>query len=147
MKSLVLVFAFWVPAAFAALGNDIATMEKDRATLNGQQTAVQANSSYSVYEMVSHGTTIRQYADSSGKVFAVTWKGIVEPDLSVLFGNYYAEYQQKMAARPRQPGNRRVVSLNTSAIAVNKWGHMRAQQGRAYVVSLLPSGVKAEELL
>ena len=46
---------------------------------------------------------------------------------------------------PREPG-RRNQKVETNRIVVEKWGHMRNLQGRAYVPALIPAGVSIDEI-
>jgi hypothetical protein len=45
----------------------------------------------------------------------------------------------------RQPG-RRHVTVKTDSVVVEKWGHMRNLQGRAYAPALIPKGVNVDEI-
>jgi hypothetical protein len=50
-----------------------------------------------------------------------------------------------MTHNHRQPG-RRHVTVKTDGVVVEKWGHMRNLQGRAYAPALIPQGVSVDEI-
>lgn len=80
-----------------------------------------------------------------GTVFAVTWNGLGEPDLSQLFGTFYNEYEQanKGTATPTGRLPKKVQSDN---LVVFKSGHMRHVTGKAYNPNLVPSGFNLKDL-
>ena len=43
------------------------------------------------------------------------------------------------------PGHRRLY-IRTDRVVVEKWGQMRALQGRAYLPAMIPPGVSLEEI-
>ena len=83
--------------------------------------------------------------DGTGRVFAVTWKGLNHPDLSKILGNYYSEYMDHHQETMRTKGIK-ISHLVTPKMVLQKGGHMRDVHGKAYVPDLLPEGVKPEEL-
>jgi hypothetical protein len=89
---------------------------------------------------------VKEFVSPSGVVFAFTWKGLVHPDLRVLMGSYFSEYQAESIHQPRSPGSRH-QQVRTAHVIVEKGGHMRAVRGRAYVPNLIPTGVKLDEIL
>ena len=131
--------------AHAALGENADTIPADRKALQAVHRATTSHKDYTVEEIVSDATTVREYVSPSGVVFGIAWNGYVHPDLAQLLGSYRGEYsaaQQKAAGssgRTRQ-------QLVTDNIVVEMWGHMRNLQGRAYVPSLVPAGVNVDEI-
>jgi len=100
---------------------------------------------FSVQEMESDANTVKEYINNDGVIFAITWQGLDHPDLSVLLGSYYSGYQNSAKEQPRARGQRH-HNVRKENLVVQKWGHMRALQGRAYDPSLLPSGVSLDEI-
>ena len=133
--------------ASAALGDRESSVESDRKILQAtaKATAASADASYTVHEMDSNGNTIREYVTTDGVVFAVTWQGIKRPDLSVLMGAYYSEYNSADQKREKSVG-RQPVSVKTTNVVVRNAGHMRDIRGRAFVPNLVPAGVNVESL-
>jgi hypothetical protein len=149
MKPLIwfLCLFFSTSVTLASLGDGADSIESDRKALDGvaKATAAASDGSYTVQEMESNGNTIREYLTPDGKVFAVTWRGIKRPDLSVLLGSYFVEYTSADAKRTKSFG-RQPVNIKTSHIVVRNGGHMRDLRGRAFVPNLVPAGVKVETL-
>jgi hypothetical protein len=136
------------PLALAALGGDLASVQSDAVTLKAQARAgapgAAAASAYTVQELTTQmGTVVREYANPSGKVFAVTWRGPQMPNLSQLLGPHVQELE-KAAAAPHQ--GHRHLTVNQPDLVISSNGHMRAFYGRAYIPSLTPAGVAIGEL-
>jgi hypothetical protein len=133
-----------VVPAFAVLGESAATVEQDRAMLNGQrQSAPEA--SYSVEIIESPGMVIREYVSPEGVVFAVAWRqhnGV--QNLEHLLGAYYAEYSQTVSKQPRR--SHRFLHVETEQAVVETGGRMGAVWGRAWVGSLLPTGLSPGDI-
>ncbi len=100
---------------------------------------------YTVEEIVSDAATVREYVSPSGVVFGIAWNGYVHPDLMLLLGSYWGEYSAARQKAARIPGRSR-QRLATENIVVEKWGHMRNLQGRAYAPVLVPAGVRVDEI-
>jgi Protein of unknown function (DUF2844) len=131
--------------ALAALGGSVDSIESDRKTLSAVRSATMVSPAYTIHEMVSDATTIREYVSPAGIVFGIAWNGLVYPDLTQLLGSYADEYKKAMGQASRQPG-RRHAQVKTNQVIVEKWGHMRNLQGRAYAPSLVPQGVSVDEI-
>lgn len=131
--------------AEAALGGTAASVASDRTALAAVHRATTTRSAYTVQEYQSGATTVREYVSSSGVVFAVVWNGRVHPDLTTLLGSYAGEYQAALKQTSRKRGLRR-QNVRSDQVVVEKWGHMRNLQGRAYAPALIPSGVANDEI-
>ena len=136
-----------VPArqALATLGEPAASVESDRKALSAGERATTPRAGYTVQEVVSDANAVREYISSAGIVFAIAWNGLTHPDLAPLLGAYAGEYRQALRQTPRKPG-RRSLQVKGNRVVVEKWGHMRNLQGRAYAPALIPSGVSADEI-
>lgn len=131
--------------ALATLGASVDSVESDRKALSASRRAMAVRDGYTVYEIDSDSTVVREYVSSSGVVFGIAWNGLIHPDLDQLLGSYVGEYQKALQQTPRNQG-RRNIRLKTDRIVVEKWGHMRNLQGRAYDPALIPSGVNVDEI-
>ncbi|GAC1453885.1 MAG: hypothetical protein PVSMB6_08900 [Steroidobacteraceae bacterium] len=121
--------------AFGALGGDVATVESDRARLQGV-TRVTAVAGVTVHEIQTPaGLLVREYA-TAGKVFAVSWRGPGIPDLNQLLGTYSAAFQQ---ASPAAAHNRHHLAAQTPEVVVESHGQLRTFFGRAWAPALLPT--------
>ncbi len=127
----------------AALGERAVSIESDRAVLSAEPAVITPGNGYTVHEMASSAVTLREYVTPSGVVFAVAWNGPSTPDLDQILGSYAGEYQEALQHSERQKGNRH-LQVKSQNIRVERWGHMRALHGRAYVPALIPLGVSAD---
>lgn len=85
----------------------------------------------------AQGAVVTEYADASGTVFALTWRGPFLPDLSQLFGTYFSAFK---AAPPDQAGGLNVSRVSGQDIVVRTAGRMGGFLGVAWVPSLVPAG-------
>lgn len=131
--------------AGATLGERVESVAKDRKALSAVRRSTTTGPNYTVHESASDATTIREYVNASGIVFAVAWNGFMHPDLTQLLGSYASDYQQAKRQQPRRRGQRR-LQVTGDQVVVQTWGHMRSLQGRAYVPSLVPAGVDIHDL-
>jgi hypothetical protein len=143
---LVMISVFGSVRAQASLGDDQSTVENDRKVYQAARHASKAFASYSVQEIATGSTTIREYVDENGKVFGIFWKGIAQPDLTQLLGNYLGDYQTANKRAVRQLGRRSSSKLTGDHMVIERFGHMRAVRGRVYLPALLPSGVTSNEI-
>ncbi len=130
----------------ATLGEPASSIEADRKALSAVQRPETVRNGYTVQEVASGATMVREYISPAGVVFGIAWNGRVNPDLSQLLGSYEAGYREALRQVPRQKGNRRSLQVKTPQIVVEKWGHMRDLRGRAFVPSMVPPGVSVDEI-
>jgi len=149
MKSTGWMFAMGIFAAsfpycaFAVLGSDAASVEADRAYMNGTLQTTQRGS-FSVHEIqAASGTAIKEYVSPAGTVFAITWAGPSLPDLRELLGPYFNLYTEAVKAGRAGRGP---INIQQPGLVVQSGGQMRAFFGRAYVPSMIPQGVTADEI-
>lgn len=142
-KALILMSALIAVAlpGWAALGGPVETVAGDQVRMQATRAITQMRE-YNIH-LISRedGTLIKEYVTPAGKVFGVSWTGPTIPDLTQLLGSYSAEFQAGVRAQPRR---RKAGVVHNPDLVVESTGHMRAFYGRAYVNSLLPSGVTAE---
>jgi len=129
----------------AALGEPADSVAKDSRALAAVRHATVTHNAYTVQEITTESATIREYITSSGIVFAVAWNGISHPDLTLLLGSFVGDFQQAQQKMARQRGQRQ-SRVKGDRVVVEKWGHMRNLQGRAYLPELLPAGVTVDEI-
>ena len=134
-----------VGPVWAALGESDNSIASDEKALSAVRGAAAVRNGYTVHEIQSDSTAVREYVSPSGVVFGIAWNGRVNPDLTPLLGSYAGEYKEALQSIPREPG-RRSSSVKTDRIVVEKWGHMRNLQGRAYAPALIPPGVSIDEI-
>jgi hypothetical protein len=142
LSSAVLIAAQQVQAT---LGESAASIQSDREVLSAVQRGTISHDSFTVQEIQSGSTTVREYISPSGVVFGLAWNGLMRPDLTQLLGSYANEYHEALRRIPHNKGRSR-LQVKTSRVVVQGWGHMRNLQGRAYVLSLIPPGVSVDEI-
>lgn len=135
-----------VTPLWAALGQSIASVERDRSAVHGQGQGTPGNG-YSIETITTAGMTIKEYVASDGVVFAITWRGTGAPDLSLLLGSYFDEYREGLTAlKSRTPRTRRPMVLKTAHLVLERAGHSRYMWGRVFVPTLLPATVSLEDI-
>ena len=137
---------FWAVPAFATLGGTVDSIQADAKTLSATMGPAANLGSYTIYTLTSTATTLREYVSPSGVVFALAWNGLFQPEVTPLLGSYAGEYQQALQSSPRQPGVRSSFVVKASRVVVERWGHMRNMQGRAYAPDLVPQGVSLDAI-
>lgn len=93
---------------------------------------------------LASGTTVREYVDASGTVFAVSWNGPFLPDLRTLLGDQFTTLTSASARRAKAGHNK--VLVQQSDVTIESGGHMRAYNGRAWINSLLPAGFDTSDI-
>ena len=113
----------WQGCALAALGGDVRSVNADRALMHGQlqSTPMQQYDLHAI--TTSGGTLVHEYMTPQGQVFAVTWRGPFPPNLQ-----------------------HRMFSVTQPDFVMQALGRMRAYHGKAYIPSLVPSGVSVAAL-
>jgi hypothetical protein len=142
-KAFVLVAALAAAAipGWAVLGGSVESVAADQLRLQAKRSVVEMQD-YTLHLIsLDDGTLIREYVTPAGKVFGVSWSGPTIPDLTQLLGSYNAEFQNAVHAKA---GRRRTAAVHDSDLVVESSGHMRAFYGRAYLNSMLPSGVSQD---
>jgi len=148
-----LVLCFFISASVflaaressAALGESVDSIEMDRKALAGVARTVTPSTGYTVHEIDTGSSRIREYVLPSGIIFAIAWNGLTHPDLSQLLGSYAGQYEEALSLSPREHG-RRKKTVKTDGIVVEQWGHMRNLRGRAYLPNLVPPGLRVDEI-
>ena len=130
--------------AFAGLGEESTSVEADQAHMQGERRITQS-AAYSVHEIKAPtGITVREYVSSSGQVFGVAWQGPWPPDMRQILANYFENYRQAAETQANAHAGRKPLVIREPEFVLHSGGHMRSFNGRAYIPSLLPSGVTPE---
>lgn len=110
--------------------------------------AVPASSLYTVHEgVLDNGTRVREFATPAGRVFAVSWRGPVLPDLQALLGSHFKTFQTE-TDQTRHSGRRGApVNLRRTDLVLKSSGRMGNFFGHAYVPALIPSNVDVQDVL
>lgn len=106
-----------------------------------------ALTAYSVEQMTTPaGIAVNEYVSPDGRVFAVTWRGRRPPDLAMLLGAYFAQYQDAAKAGGLTAHGLHHASVRGSDVVVETAGHMRDMWGRAFLPAMLPAGMRESEI-
>jgi hypothetical protein len=135
-------------SAWATLGGDAQSVTADATQWGATVANVTATKSdlYSVSEIKTEGFKVKQFVAADSKtVFAVKWQGMGRPDLSVLLGTYYQDYNTALTAMPHNHG-RAPTEITTSDIRVRLWGRQKNYGGVAFIPNAMPTGLTPEAL-
>jgi hypothetical protein len=141
---LVLLLLMMALPAWAALGDNAASVLADQARMKGSLRSVDAMT-YVMHEITAPaGTVVREFVSPGGAVFGVAWEGQFPPDLEQLLGPYYEQAKQVMQGQQRR--GRAPIVIDTPGLVLYQTGHPRSFQGQAYIPQLIPQGVKASDI-
>src|SRR6266513_6333280 len=133
--SIVVAVSVAAPA-FASLGGDGTSVQADLARMKGAL-RITSTAGFTVHEITtSYGTVVREYLTPADKVFAVSWRGPVIPDLRQMLGDYYGQFAQ--AASAPHLGGHSHLAIEQPGLVVQSSGRLRSFFGRAWAPDLLP---------
>ncbi len=129
--------------AYAALGGAPSDFGTTPLRQGGRSlAAATAGDTAAVYTVsqstLDSGTVVREYSNTLGIVFAVSWSGPALPDLRTLLGDKFAVMTSFAGKRPKAGHSQ--LSVNQPDVVIVSSGHMRAYAGHAWIPSALPAG-------
>ena len=143
---LALTLHLTLPSAHASLGDDSSSIDRDQKHFSAKRGQAVNHSNYTVHELTSASLTVHEFINQNGKVFAISWKGVHQPELSSILNTYFSEFEtaQKKSSKAaiRSPFHR----IESDRLIVDRGGHMRASYGKAYLKNELPKGVSINEI-
>lgn len=103
---------------------------------------------YTLHEtQLANETLVSEYADLGGRVFAISWRGPVLPDLNALLGDYFSTFKTE-TTRIRLTGQRGApVHIEREDVVIRSQGRMGHFLGHAYAPDLIPAGVNVTDVL
>jgi hypothetical protein len=126
------------PNARATLGDNVTSVNGNHQRLGGERSVLKLANGERHDMRLPSGTVVHQYVSSAGVVYAIAWRGPRKPDLRELLGTYFG----KMAQAKRVPiGGHHIVIRRGDDLVVDVVGRPRSSSGRAWVPSLVPTGV------
>lgn len=132
------------PCAHAGLGDSVEQIEHDRIALRAARGAVNHATAYDRHELrTPEGGIVHEFADRTGRVFAVTFEGPIRPDLGVLLGRHYAEYAAKAHA---SPNTHKVYTHTSATLHLSVIKGPRQFYSTAVVPGTVPAGVDPRDL-
>ena len=144
MKSLLNVLLMLMMAsvpAWAALGDDVSSVNSDVQALGGKHVMV-AQVGYNMHQITApDGSVVNEFVSPAGLVFGISWNGHFMPNLPQLLGSYMTNLQQ---GQRTQYVRRRSVTIQGDNFVFVSSGYMRNFRGRAYVPGLVPANLTPE---
>ena len=139
--ALLVILMMGSTRAWAALGNNVASVDADAQAFRGEHVVV-AKAGYNLHQITfSDGSVVKEFVSPAGTVFAVAWQGHFIPNLQQLLGAYVTNLQQDQRTRVIP---RRGVTIQGSDFVFTSFGLNRSFRGRAYVPSLVPANLTME---
>jgi len=139
---VLLMLALGAAPAGAVLGEYESSVSLDQQTMRGQDRVTSAQG-YTLHQITAaSGGVVSEYVSPQGKVFAVSWRAPLIPNLQQLLGSYVEEVQKAAQAQTHRRGAPLIV--RSKDFIFLSGGHLRSFHGLAYVPSLLPENVPAE---
>lgn len=128
--------------AYAALGSSPSDFGTTPLRQGGRSLAAASSDTAAVYTVsqstLDSGTVVREYSNTQGIVFAVSWNGPTLPDLRTLLGDKFAVMTSSAGKRPKAGHSQ--LAVNQSDLVIVSSGHMRAFAGHAWIPGALPAG-------
>jgi len=139
---VLLILTLGAAPAWAVLGEYESSVSLDTQYMRGEDRVISAEG-YKLHQITSPtGAVVTEYVSPEGKVFGVSWRAPVIPNLEQLLGSYITPVRQASQAQTRRRGGPFIVRAGDLVFVSG--GHMRGFHGSAYVPSLLPKNVSAE---
>jgi hypothetical protein len=129
--------AFFMSGSWAGLGAAPGHLPAQVGTAKSSALSTGSATYTVVQRQLESGTSVQEYVDSTGAVFAVSWSGPFLPDLKELLGGHFESMAAQGRGRDRQ--RTRLAVRDSGAVIVSE-GHMGAFEGRAWLPSRLPAG-------
>lgn len=145
MKALVMALLIVSTAsAWAGLGGTPANLGKDAVATKANKATTGLSTYTDVEKTLESGTTVHEYLDASGTVFAVSWSGPYLPDLKDILGTHFDTMVAQAGKRPGAGRSRLVVKQ--ADVVIVSGGHMGAFEGKAWLPEKLPAGFKPGDI-
>lgn len=144
--SLPVLAGLLLPSALhAELGGAMTGVQTDRANLDARLTSTPSGT-HTRHEMtLPNGGLVREFTNTNGRVYALTWSGPGKPDLRSLLGGYFDRLQAGNG-RINPRARRQPMQLVRSDVVIQTGGHMGYFWGVAYIPALAPADFAVTEL-
>ena len=134
------------PLARAGLGEPQSSIETEGQHLHARHATAQAPQ-YTLHVLtMADGSRVQQYVGADGRVMAVRWNTLYKPDLSQLLGSSFPAYATAAHAAAQKGGIQRHFHHEGNDLVLHSSGHLHVFTGYAYRRSLLPRGLRAQDL-
>ena len=132
-------------AAWASLGGSYDSVIADRTHVAAQMRSAMVGGRAVRTLTLANGGLCKEFANSQGTVFAISWRGRSKPDLRQLLGPYFSRF----ATETTQASGRRShrpLTLQRSDLVVHSGGANGAFWGYAFLPNSLPANFAMSEL-
>jgi hypothetical protein len=131
--------------AFAGLGGDENSVQKDTQSLGGTRT-VSEHGRYRLHHISKGLSNVNEYEGQDGKVFALTWSGKKHPDLQNILGSHLIDFQSALAEARKTHHHGGALSVTTGNIHVEMGGHAGAVYGQTWLTDQVPAGMDVHDI-
>lgn len=133
--------------SWAVLGGDMASIQADQARMRVMRLSASPTPGGSMHEMrLPDGSSIRQFVNAQGIVYAVAWSTRLKPDFAQLLGSHASEFNAGVSAAAQTPGLKRSAAVDRGDLVVRSAGRPGAFVGKAWLKSLLPAGIGSDAI-
>ena len=144
LRASVLVALCAACPAWAGLGGGVADVQGEQLRMHATRAVTATLQPGSVHELrLADGSSIRQFVNAQGVVYAIAWSTRVKPNFTQLLGSYAADFHAGAAAAPRTPGIKRSAFVDQGDLVVQSGGRLGAFFGKAWLKSQMPAGTDA----
>jgi hypothetical protein len=141
--SAVTLLTLLASSVHAGLGDGGSGPLADASALRATD-SVSGNGLYVRHELLTPtGDLIHEYVNAAGVTFAITWSGIVQPNLSVLLGSHYTDY---LAETGQSSSQHHQVIVHSTLLHIEVRKLPRGFMGAAQLRAAIPVGVLAGDL-
>jgi hypothetical protein len=133
--------------AYASLGGAPSNFGATPLLRQGARSLAAADSTanYTVTQStLDEGTVVREYSDTAGVVFAVSWNGPFLPDLRTLLGAHFDTLRSEAARKPKAGHSQ--LAVERPDVVIVSTGHMRSYSGKAWIPASLPAGFSTDSI-
>jgi hypothetical protein len=133
--------------AWAVLGGGVADVQGEQLRMRATRAVATTLQPGSVHELrLADGSSVRQYINAQGIVYAVAWSTRLKPDFTQLLGRYAADFDAGAAAVLRTPGIKRSIVVDQGDLVLQSGGRQGAFVGKAWLKSQMPVGTSANAI-
>ncbi len=147
MRAGVFVVLLAAAPAWAVLGGGVADVQGEQLRMRATRAVASTLQPGSVHELrLADGSSIRQFINAQGIVYAVAWSTRTKPDFTQLLGRYAADFDAGAAVALRTPGIKRSIAIDQGDLVLQSGGRLGAFVGKAWLKSQLPVGTSANAI-
>ncbi len=141
----IVLLLLYAHPALAVLGGSPTEFGVQSSARKARALVVLTRQNYRIHEStLASGTLLREYVASSGVVFALSWRGPFLPDLQTLLGAHFNTMVTAAHTVPRAGHSQ--LRVERPEVGIVSGGHLRAFEGRAWMLSEFPPGFTLDDI-